>query len=65
MRRRRQKGKESSGTRLDRLTKGAFVKVRSMAWDVWIYACSHRLFSGGFEGFHGCTVMLFLLNNTW
>ena len=34
--------------RLDRLAKGAFVKVRSMAWDVWIHACSHRLLGGGY-----------------
>ena len=43
-----------SGTRLDRLAKGEFVKVRSMAWDLWIHACSHGLLGGGygFEGFH-------------
>ena len=53
--------------RLDRLAKGAFVKVRSMAWDVWIHACSHSLLSGGYdhEVFHGCIAMVFLLNNTW
>ena len=53
--------------RLDRLAKGAFVKVRSMAWDVWIHACSHSLLGGGYghEGFHGCIAMVFLLNNTW
>ena len=41
MARRRQERKESSGTKLDRLAKGAFVKVGSMTWDVWIHACSH------------------------
>ena len=53
--------------RLDRLAKGAFVKVRSMAWDVWIHDCSHGLLDGGYgyEGFHGCIAMVFLLNNTW
>ena len=53
--------------RLDRLAKGAFVKVRSMAWDVWIHACSHSLLDGGYdhEVFHGCIAMVFLLNNTW
>ena len=57
------KRKESSGTRLDRLAKGAFVIVESMAWDVWIHACSHGLISGGygFEGFHGCIVMVFFV----
>ena len=59
----KKKGKkqESSGTRLDRLAKGAFVKVGSMAWDVWIHACSHRLLGCGygFEGFHGCIAMVF------
>ena len=62
MRRRREKGKESSETRLDRLSKGAFVKVGSMVWDVWIHACPHGFFGCGydFEGFHGCI----LLNNT-
>ena len=30
----REKRQESSGTRLDRLDKGEFVKVGSMAWDV-------------------------------
>ena len=61
-----QKGKESSRTRLDRIAKGASVKVRSMAWDVWIHACSHELLNGGYgyESFHGCIVMVFLLNNT-
>ena len=60
------KRQESSGTRLDWLAKGAFVKVRSMAWDVWIHACSHGLLSAGYgyEGFHGCIAMVFLLNNT-
>ena len=61
------KGKGSSKTKLDRLAKGAFVKVRSMAWDVWIRAFSHRLLDCGygFEGFHGYIAMVFLLNNTW
>ena len=64
---RREKGKKMSGTRLDRLPKGAFVKVGSMAWDVWIHACLHGFLGGGygFEGFHGCITMVFLLNNTW
>ena len=31
---RRAKGKELTGTRLDKLAKGAFVKVESMEWDV-------------------------------
>ena len=63
----RQKRQELSRTRLDRLAKGAFVKVGSMAWDVWIHACSHSLLGGGYgyEGFHGCIAMVFLLNNTW
>ena len=56
-----------SGTRLDRLAKGAFKKARIMDWDVWIHAFSHRFISCGygFEGFHGCIEMVFLLNNTW
>ena len=59
--------KESSGTRLDRLANGAFVKVESMAWDVWIHAYSHGFLGGGygFEGLHGCITMVFFLNNTW
>ena len=63
----RQKGKELSEKRLDRLGKGAFVKVGSMTWDVWIHACSHGLLGCGydFEGFHGCIAIVFLLNNTW
>ena len=63
----RQKRKESSGKRFDKLAKGAFVKVRSMAWDVWIHACSHEFLGGGYgyEGYHGCIAMVFLLNNTW
>ena len=67
VRRRRKKGKELSGTRLDRLAKGAFVKIGSMAWNVWIHACSHGFLVStyGFEGFHACIAMLFLLNNTW
>ena len=66
-RRKEKKMQESSETRLDRLAKGAFVKVGSMAWDVWIHACSHSLLGGGYghEGFHGCIAMVFLLNNTW
>ena len=65
--RRREKGNESSGTRLDRLAKGEFVKGGSMAWDVWIHACSHRFLGSGygFEGFHGCIAMVFFLNNAW
>ena len=63
----RKKRKESSGTKLDRLAKGAFVKVGSMAWDVWIHAYSHGLFSCvyGIQGFHGCIAIVFLLNNIW
>ena len=61
------KRQELSGKRLDRLAKGAFVKVRSMAWDVWIHACSHSFLGSGydFEGFHGCFAMVIFLNNTW
>ena len=44
----KRKRQESSGTRLDRLAKGAFVKVGSMAWDVWIHAYSHGLLGGGY-----------------
>ena len=67
MTRQKAKRQESSGTRLVRLAKGAFVKVGSMAWDVWIHACSHSLLGGGYgyEGFHDCIAMVFLLNNTW
>ena len=63
----KRKRQELSGTRLDKLAKGAFVKVGSMAWDMWIQACSHGLLGGGygFEGLHGCIAMMFLLNNTW
>ena len=63
----RQRGKNSSRPRLDRLAKGEFVKVRSMAWGVWIHACSYRFLGSGygFEGFHGCIAKVFLLNNTW
>lgn len=52
---------------LDRLSKGAFVKVRNMAWDVWIHACSHGLLgcSYGFEIFHGCIEMVFFFYNKW
>ena len=62
-----EKEKESRGTRLERLAKRAFLKVRGMSWDVWIHACSHRFLGCGYgiEGFHGCIVMVFLLNNTW
>ena len=61
------KRKESSGTRLDRLAKGAYVKVGSKTWDVWIHAFSHKFIGCGygFEGFHDCIAMVFLLNNTW
>ena len=54
------KRKESSGTRLDKLAKGAFVKVRSMTWDVWIHVCSHGFLgcAYGFEYFHGCIAMV-------
>ncbi|MFA1084096.1 hypothetical protein, partial [Klebsiella pneumoniae] len=57
------KKKESSGTRLDKLAKGAFVKVGSMAWDVWIHACSHGLLgsSYGFKDFHGCIATMFFV----
>ena len=48
MRREKGKRKDSSGTRLDKLSKGAFVKVGSMAWDVWIHACSHILLGCGY-----------------
>ena len=53
--------------RLDRLAKGAFVTIGSMAWDVWIHACSHGFLGSGcgFEGSHDCTAMVFLLSNTW
>ena len=37
-----------SGTRLDRLAKGAFMKVGNMAWDGWIHACSHELLGSGY-----------------
>ena len=55
------KRQESRGTRLDKLAKEAFVKVGSMAWDVWIHVCSHRLLGCGygFEHFHGCIAMVF------
>ena len=54
--------KESSGTRLERLAKGAFVKVGSMAWDVWIHASSHGFLVCGYdiEGFYGCIEMVFV-----
>ena len=37
------------------------MKVGSMAWDVWIHACSHSLLDGGYgyEGFHACIAMVF------
>ena len=56
-----------SETRLDRLAKGEFVNVGRMVWDVWLNVCSHRFLGGGygFEGFHGCIAMVFLLTNTW
>ena len=56
-----------SGTRLNRLAKGAFVKVGSMAWDVWIHACSHILLGCGygFEGFHGCIAMVIDAFGSW
>ena len=57
----RKKWKESSSTRLDRLAKGAFVKVGSMTWDVCIHACSHGLLGCGydFEAFHSCIAIIF------
>ena len=63
----KRKRQDSNKTRLDRLAKGAFVRVGSMAWDVWIHPCSHGLLGCGygFEGFHGWITMVFLLNNTW
>ena len=63
----KEKRQESSKIRLDKLAKGAFVKVGSMTWDVWIHVCSHGLFGCdyGFEGFHGCTAIMDFLNNTW
>ena len=62
-----EKGKELSWTRLNRLAKGEFVKFGSMAWDVWIHACSHGFLGCGYgiKGFHGCIAMVFFLNNTW
>jgi len=61
MRSQKGKMKDLSGTRLDRLAKGAFVKVGSMAWDVWIHAFSHGFLGCGYgiEGFHGCISMVF------
>ena len=58
--RQKKKRQELSRTRLDRLAKGAFVKVGSMAWDVWIHACSYSFLDGGYgyEGFHGCIAMV-------
>ena len=58
----RQKGKRER-VELDRLAKGAFLKVGSMAWDVWIHACSHDLLGCGygFEGFHGCITKVFFV----
>ena len=43
------------------------MKVGSMTRDVLIHDCLHRLLGGGygFEDFHGCVAMVFLLNNTW
>ena len=39
------------------------MKVGSMAWDVWIHACSHGLLGSGygFEGFHGCIEIVFFV----
>ena len=56
-----------SETGLDRLVKRAFVKVGSMAGDVWIHDYSHGLFGSGygFEDFHGYIAMVFFLNSTW
>ena len=67
MRRKKETGNDLSGIRLDRLARGEFAKVGSMAWDVWIHAYSHRLLGCGygFEGFHDCIAMIFLLSNTW
>ena len=61
MRIRRQKRKESTGTRLDRLAKGTFMKYGSTTWDVWIHTCSHGLLGYGYgiEGFHGCIAIVF------
>jgi hypothetical protein len=61
------KRQESSGTSLDMLAKGAFVKIGSMVRDVWIHSCSHGFLDSGygFEGFHGCIAMVFFLNNAW
>ena len=55
------KGQDSSRTWLDRLAKVAFMKVGSMAWDVWIHACSHGFLGCGyiFQGIHGCIAMVF------
>ena len=55
------------GKRLDKLSKGAFLKVGSMIWDVLIHTFSNRLFGCGyvFEGFHSCIEMVFFLNNSW
>ena len=39
----RKKGKESWRKRVERLANRAFVKVGSMAWDVWIHVYSYRL----------------------
>ena len=63
----REKKQELSRTRLDRLANGTFVKVGNMTWNVWIHVYSHGLLGCGygFEDFHGCIAMVFLLNNTW
>ena len=55
------KRQELSKTRPDRLAKGAFMKVGSMAWDVCIHVFSCVFPDGGygFKGFHGCIAMIF------
>ena len=62
-RRQKEKKKESSRTRLHKLAKEAFVKVGSMAWDVWIHACSHGSLGSGYsvEDFHGCIAVVFIV----
>ena len=52
------KRQELSETRFDRLAKGAFVKVGSMAWDVWIHACSHGFLGSGYGSLKACMVVL-------
>ena len=67
MEKKKGKRKELSTTSLDRLVKGAFVKVGSITWDVQIDTFSHGLFGCGysFEGFLYCIAIIFLLKNTW